>query len=213
LSASGSDGSAHESGESGGTESAPPRRRRRIALPLAVVASVLVFAVFIVVTQTAGGRDAALSLLESAIARSVNGEVRIGHAISGNLLNDLTVSRFEIVDADGELFLALDTVTIEHDPVALLRQRLDVGRLHARGLDLRLRQYPDGRWNYDRVFEPPPQPEPPAPSVTASLLQGPQVSGAPDAALAILLHNATVAPRRTAVRTPRTETITGAPRA
>ena len=120
--------------------------------------------VFIVMTQTAGGRDAALSLLESAIARSVNGEVRIGHAISGNLLSDLTVSRFEIVDADGELFLGLDTVTIEHDPVALLRQQLDVDRLHARGLDLRLRQYPDGRWNYERIFDAPPRSEPPSPS-------------------------------------------------
>ncbi|MDE2944401.1 MAG: translocation/assembly module TamB domain-containing protein [Gemmatimonadota bacterium] len=199
--------------ESGSDGSAPPRRRRRIALPLAVVASVLVIAVFIVVTQTAGGRDAALSLLESAIARSVNGEVRIGHAISGNLLNDLTVSRFEIVDADGELFLALDTVTIEHDPVALLRQRLDVSRLHARGLDLRLRQYPDGRWNYDRVFEPPPRPERAAPSVTASLLQGPQVSGAPDAALGILLHDATVASGRIEIRAPWTETMTGAAKA
>ena len=207
------------------------------------------FAVFIVVTQTAGGRDAALSLLESAIARSVNGEVRIGHAISGNLLNDLTVSRFEIVDADGELFLALDTVTIEHDPVALLRQRLDVGRLHARGLDLRLRQYPDGRWNYDRVFEPPPRSEPAAPSApsetaesaamaAASLLPaflrftpfagqdqdqdpgpdpaadaGPTPTGASNAALGILLHDATVASGRIEIRTPWTETMTGAARA
>lgn len=209
------------------------------------------FAVFIVITQTAGGRDAALSLLESAIARSVNGEVRIGHAISGNLLNDLTVSRFEIVDADGELFLALDTVTIEHDPVALLRQRLDVGRLHARGLDLRLRQYPDGRWNYDRVFEPPPRAEPAAPSApsetaesaamaAASLLPaflriappagqdqdqdrdpgpdpaadaGPTPTGASNAALGILLHDATVASGRIEIRTPWTETMTGAARA
>lgn len=120
--------------------------------------------VFIVMTQTARGRDAALSLLEDAIGRSVNGEVRIGRAISGNLLSDLTVSRIEIVHADEGLFLALDTVTIEYDPVALLRGQLDVGRLHARGLDLRLRQYPDGRWNYDRVFEVPPQSESPAPS-------------------------------------------------
>ncbi|MYE33474.1 MAG: hypothetical protein F4X23_01315, partial [Gemmatimonadales bacterium] len=131
---------------------------------MAVIASLLVLGVFIVMTQTARGRDAALSLLEDAIARSVNGEVRIGHAISGNLLSDLTVSRFEIIDADEGLFLALDTVTMEYDPVALLRGQLDVNRLHARGMDLRLRQYPDGRWNYDRVFEVPPRPESPAQS-------------------------------------------------
>ncbi|MDE2664424.1 MAG: translocation/assembly module TamB domain-containing protein [Gemmatimonadota bacterium] len=227
MSASGSDGSAREAN---GSESAPAPRRRRIALPLAVVASLLVIGVFIGVTQTAGGRDAALSLLESALARSVNGEVRIGHAISGNLLSDLTVSRFEILDADGELFLALDTVTMEHDPLALLRQQLDVGRLHARGLDLRLRQYPDGRWNYDRIFEPPPPPLPaatPAPSAppppnpaaepgavtAASLLPAPQAPGAPQAALGILLHDATVASGRIEIRTPWTATMTGAARA
>ncbi|MXW65429.1 MAG: hypothetical protein F4Z72_00270 [Gemmatimonadales bacterium] len=206
MSASGSDGSA------------PAPRRRRIALPLAVIASLVVLGVFIGVTQTVGGRDAALSLLESALARSVNGEVRIGPAISGNLLSDLTVSRFEILDADGELFLALDTVTMEHDPLALLRQQLDVGRLHARGLDLRLRQYPDGRWNYDRIFEPP------TPPATASLLpaslslapsrgqdQGPDA--APEAALGILLHDATVASGRIEIRAPWTETMTGAAKA
>ncbi|MCY3600407.1 MAG: translocation/assembly module TamB domain-containing protein [Gemmatimonadetes bacterium] len=211
--------------------------------------------VFIVVTQTARGRDAALSLLENALARSVNGEVRIGHAISGNLLSDLTVSRFEIFDADGELFLALDTVTMEHDPVALLRQQLDVDRLHVRGLDLRLRQYPDGSWNYDRVFEARPRRETPAPSpppsqadsaaeamsmAAASLLpaalsftrftrskgrdqdpeqgegQGPEAAagppapGAPNAALGILLHDATVASGRIRILTPWTETLTGA---
>ncbi|MXW55899.1 MAG: hypothetical protein F4Z59_04215, partial [Gemmatimonadales bacterium] len=247
---SGSDGFGHEANGSGSAHeaSAPAPRRRRIVLPAAVVAGLLVLGVFIGITQTAGGRDAALSLLESALARSVNGEVRIGHAISGNLLSDLTVSRFEILDADGELFLALDTVTMEHDPVALLRQQLDVGRFHARGLDLRLRQYPDGRWNYDRIFEPPPRPEPPLPAATpapsappppdpaaepgavaaASLLpaslsfapsggqdrspdQGP--AAAPEAALGILLHDATVASGRIEIRTPWTETMTGAAKA
>ncbi len=207
---SGSDGSAPAPGGSG---SAPTPRRRRIALPLAVITSLLVLGVFIGITQTARGRDAALSLLENALARSVNGEVRIGHAISGNLLSDLTVSRFEILDADGELFLALDTVTMEHDPLALLRQQLDVGRLHARALDLRLRQYPDGRWNYDRIFEPPPQADPTVESgavAAASLLPGPQVPAAPEAALGILLHDATVASGRIRILTPWTETLTGA---
>ena len=203
-------------------------------------------------TQTARGRDAALSLLEDAIARSVNGEVRIGRAISGNLLSDLTVSRFEIFDADEGLFLALDTVTMEYDPVALLRGQLDVDRLHARGLDLRLRQYPDGRWNYDRVFEPPPQSEvpppsrPPAPSppdptaesmamVAASLFPaslssdppggqeqegpepaadaGPTATRTSNAELGILLHDATIAAGRIEIRTPWTETMTGAAKA
>ncbi|WP_420442719.1 translocation/assembly module TamB domain-containing protein [Candidatus Palauibacter sp.] len=150
--------------------------------------------VFIVMTQTARGRDAALSLLENALARSVNGEVRIGHAISGNLLSDLTVSRFEIVDEDGGLLLALDTVTIEFDPVALLRQQLDVGRLHARGLDLRLRQYPDGRWNYERIFEPLPELPQPDPSAQSEPSAEPSAVAAESATMAATMAAASLLP-------------------
>ncbi len=180
---------------------APPRRRR-LALPLAVIAGLLVLGSFVVMTQTARGRDAVLSVLEGALATSVNGEVRIGRAISGNLLGDLTLSRFEIVDADDRLLLAFDTVTIEFDPLALLRQRLDVQRLHARGLELRLRQYPDGSWNHERVFEAP------APLAAASLIQT-----APGDALGVLLNNATVASGHIEIRAPWTETLARAEKA
>ena len=131
---------------------AEPARRRRIALPLLVVLALLAGAAAYFVTRTATGRDVALNLIRDAISDGVQGDVRIGPALSGNVVTDLTVSRFEIRDAEGELFLALDTVTIAYDPLALLRRELRIRRLHARALDLHLTESPDGTWNFDRIF-------------------------------------------------------------
>jgi len=103
-------------------------------------------------TQTATGRNAAVSLLQRTLAAQVNGEVRIGPVLGGNLVTRVSISRFEIRDPDSEIFLALDTVTIEYDPIALLRKQLRVRRIHARNVDIRIVQEADGQWNYKRVF-------------------------------------------------------------
>ncbi|MCG8468398.1 MAG: translocation/assembly module TamB [Gemmatimonadetes bacterium] len=103
-------------------------------------------------TQTTTGRNAAVSLLQRTLAAEVNGEVRIGPVFGGNLVTRISISRFEIRDPDSEIFVALDSVTVEYDPLALLRSQLRIRRLHAMGVDVRLIQSPDGTWNFDRVF-------------------------------------------------------------
>ncbi len=103
-------------------------------------------------TQTETGRNAAVSLLQRVLAAEINGEVRIGPVLDGNLLTRITISRFEIRDPDSEIFVALDTVTIEYDPIALFRKQLRVRRLHAKAADIHIIQEANGRWNYDRVF-------------------------------------------------------------
>ncbi|WP_419163323.1 translocation/assembly module TamB domain-containing protein [Candidatus Palauibacter sp.] len=157
------------------------------------------------VTRTAVGRDAALALLQDAIESAVNGEVRIGPTISGNMVTHLTVSRFEIRDQDADIFVALDTVRIEYEPLALFRGRLGIRRLHANRVDLQLTQYPDGGWNYERVFDSPPAA---ASLVPASLARAPDEN-----ALSIVLRDVSVASGRVRIRTPWTATLEGAEKA
>ena len=72
--------------------------------------------------------------------------------LGGNLVTRMVLSRFEIADSAGRTFLALDTVTIEYDPLALLRRQVRVRRLDAARAEIRLVQGLDGRWNHQRIF-------------------------------------------------------------
>ena len=187
------------------------RRRRRVWLAVVGVVVVLTGVVGYYVTGTASGRDAALSVIRGAITGSVNGEVLIGPAISGNVVTDLTVSRVEIRDADGELFLALDTVTIAYDPLALLGRQLRIHRLHARGLDLNLTQLTDGSWNADRIFSPPPRAAPPAAAGLARAgAAWAQESGG--GGLSVYISEATIASGDIRIRTPWTARLSGSER-
>lgn len=187
------------------------RRRRRWWLGIVGVVVVLAGVAGYLVTGTASGRDAALSLIRGAITGSVNGEVRIGPAISGNVVTDLTVSRFEIRDAEGELFLALDTVTIAYDPLALLRRELRIHRLHTRALSLHLTQLRDGSWNADRIFSAPPRAEPP---VAAGLggAWAQESGGGGGGGLSLHISEATIAAGDIRIRTPWTARLSGSER-
>lgn len=103
-------------------------------------------------TQTETGRNAAIVLLQGALDNAVDGEVRIGPVIGGNLVTRTVLGRFEIADSSGRIFVALDTVTLEYDPFSLLRRQLRIRRLDARRAEIRLVQGLDGRWNFERIF-------------------------------------------------------------
>ena len=138
------------------TAEEPSGRRKAPARWLARVLGLISLAIALALfqfTQTATGRNAAAALLRDALAARINGEVHIGPVIGGNLVTRLTVSRFEIRDLDAELFVRLDTVTIEYDPLALLGRELRIRRLHVKDMDVRLIQAQDGHWNYERLFE------------------------------------------------------------
>ena len=215
------------------TSTAPSRRRwRRLALPLVGAFALLAILAGYFFTRTTVGRDAALTLIEDVIAGSVQGEVRIGPAISGNVVTDLTLSRFEIRDAAGGLFLALDTVTVAWDPLALLRRQVEIRSVHARGVDLQLRQFPDGRWNFDRIFAPPPSEAEAVPAAGVAAQTFPRERLSPSAPaeaslagaaaalaqaagngpLRILFRDVTVASGQIRVRTPWTARLSGGAR-
>ncbi len=103
-------------------------------------------------TQTATGRNAAISLLQRALAGAMDGEVRFGPVLGGNLLTRVVLSRLEIVDRDGATFVALDSAHIEYDPLSLLRRQVRVRRLDVARAQVRLHEGADGVWNFERIF-------------------------------------------------------------
>ncbi len=185
------------------------RRRRRHARLLARVLGLLCLAIAFALfefTQTTTGRNAAVALLQRALDNAVHGQVRIGPVLGGNLVTRATLARFEIADSTGAAFVALDTVTIGYDPLSLLRRQIRIRRLDARRAEVRLAQSTDGRWNYERIFQPgaPARGEPPdsAAADSAAVAQG-------GSALRFLIRDAAMRAGRIEIRTPWTETLEG----
>ncbi|MFQ5689811.1 MAG: translocation/assembly module TamB domain-containing protein [Gemmatimonadota bacterium] len=143
----------------------PPRARNTRRRPIRHVgrvahwAAVLVglaslaaaFALFFF-TQTGRGRDFVTSALERKLAGGIHGTVRLGPILAGNLITRIVLERFEISGADGEPFVALDTVRLEYDPFRFLRNNFTLRRVEVARLDVRLHQYPEGDWNFDRIL-------------------------------------------------------------
>ncbi|MDH3735362.1 MAG: hypothetical protein OEU54_17660, partial [Gemmatimonadota bacterium] len=103
-------------------------------------------------TQTSTGRNAAIVLLQGALENAVDGTVRIGPVLGGNLITRAVVSSFEIADAGGRTFVSMDSVTIEYDPLLLLRRQVRIRRLEAAFAEIRLAVDATGQWNFERIF-------------------------------------------------------------
>lgn len=125
---------------------------------LSLAAAVALF----LATQTDFGRNKALSYIEGALAGAFNGTVELGPVIGGNLLTRVNLERVEISGPDGELFVELEGVRLSYSPFGILSGRYIFRRLSTDRLRLILRQYPEGDWNFDRIFggEPDTIPEP-----------------------------------------------------
>ena len=134
---------------------------------LSLAAAIAIF----LATQTDFGRNAAISFAERALEGAFNGSVRLGPVTGGNLLTRSTLERVEIRGPDGELFVELENVRVSYSPFGIFSGRYTFRRLSADRLNVILRQYPEGGWNFDRIFggepdsvpEAPRLPEPPAP--------------------------------------------------
>ncbi len=103
-------------------------------------------------TQTELGRNKALSYIEGALTGAFNGTVELGPVVGGNLLTRVHLERVRISGPDGELFVELDDVRLSYSPFGILGERYTFRRLSADRLKLILRQYPEGDWNFDRIF-------------------------------------------------------------
>ncbi|MEJ2482760.1 MAG: translocation/assembly module TamB, partial [Gemmatimonadota bacterium] len=133
----------------------------RVALGLIGIACLTAAGSLLLLSQTVVGRQAVADLVVDALEGSVNGGVRIGPILGGNLFTHALVERFEITDPDGRLFVGIDSVRLHYNPVSLMLGTYRFDDVSMERVRLVLRQYEDGRWNFDRIFgdEEPAEPD------------------------------------------------------
>ncbi len=127
----------------------------RVALGLVGIASLTAAGSLLLLSQTVVGRQAVADLVVDALEGTVNGGVRIGPILGGNLFTHALLERFEITDPDGRLFVGIDSVRLHYNPLSLALGTFRFDDVSIERVKLVLRQHEDGRWNFDRIFATP----------------------------------------------------------
>lgn len=105
-------------------------------------------------SQTVVGRNFVSNLVQDALNGAIDGQVSLGPIIGGDLISTAIVSRFEIATDDGDVFLALDSVRVNYNPLSFLRGNFRFRHASVRRAEINLIQYADGSWIMDRLFPP-----------------------------------------------------------
>lgn len=124
----------------------------RVALGLVGIAFLTAAGSLLLLSQTVVGRQAVADLVEGALEGTVNGGVRVGPILGGNLFTHALLERFEITDPDGRLFVGIDSVRLRYNPVSLALGTFRFDDVSIDRVRLVLRQHEDGDWNFDRIF-------------------------------------------------------------
>lgn len=129
-------------------------RRRKVVLSSAVIliAVMLIVALLMVGgTQTRFGQERVRAFVQSWLSSKVRGRMYVGR-ISGGLLNGVVIDSIEIRDENDSLFLATGRVYVRYVLRDLLDKRVLVRLMTVEHPNLHLRYYPDGKWNFERIF-------------------------------------------------------------
>ncbi len=103
-------------------------------------------------SQTVVGRNFVSSLVQDALNGAIEGQVTLGPIIGGDLISTAIVSSFEIATHDGDVFLAMDSVRINYNPLSFLRSNFRFRHADIQRAEVNLIQYADGSWIMDRLF-------------------------------------------------------------
>ncbi len=129
-------------------------RRRNVVVSSAVILITLMLVVILLVvggTQTRFGQERVRSFVQSWLSAKVSGKMYVGR-ISGGLLNGVVIDSIEIRDENDSLFLATGRVFVRYELRDLFDKRIVVRRLEVEHPNVHLRYYPDGKWNFERIF-------------------------------------------------------------
>lgn len=129
-----------------------PVLRRSLIVVLALLAVPAMMFVLIVWR----GEEWARSGIESALQDRLVPTVRIAGPLEVSLVPRprVTVTALELYDAAGERVMLIGPLAVELDTAGLMQGAPALTSLVVRGLDLVLRQLPDGRWNASEWLRP-----------------------------------------------------------
>src|SRR5687768_10410022 len=129
-------------------------RRRKVVLSSAVILNAIMLVVVLLVvggTQTRFGQERVRGFVQSWLSAKVRGKMYVGR-ISGGLLNGVVIDSIEIRDENDSLFLATGRVYVRYELRDLLDKRILVRLMTVEHPNVHLRYYPDGKWNFERIF-------------------------------------------------------------
>ena len=98
------------------------------------------------------GRSMIRSVVENELSGRVEGKVHIGK-VSGTVLTGFTIDSFAIRDEQDGLLVSTGRVTLDYDPRDLMDRRVLLRNVRVENPVVRLRQYEDGSWNFQAIFE------------------------------------------------------------
>lgn len=111
----------------------------------------LVFGGYFAATRTDAGRSLVRDLIVSQVAPRVHGKLYVGR-IRGGLIGDVTIDSLEIRGEDDSLFVASGPISLTFDPRDLIDKRVLIRTLEVRRAMVHVKQFPDGEWNFRRIF-------------------------------------------------------------
>ncbi len=157
-----------------------------------LVAAVLIAAL----SQTVVGRRMAADYAERALSEIIDGEVRIGPIIGGNLVSRVHLAHLSIMTHEGVRFVDADSVRLQFNPLSFFLQSFRIRNMEAQRLHVNLEQDANGSWNFDRLFNGDDSPE------------GADSSESAPGSTRVLLSDLRVINGRIRVRTPWDDPVT-----
>jgi hypothetical protein len=142
----------------------------RSAAVLVGLASLTAAGAVLLLSQTVVGRAFVADKIESLLAADVvNGDVRVGPILGGNMLTRAHLAHFEIRESDGTPFVQLDSVRVSYNPLGFLIDTFRFSDVTVERARVSLIQSVDRTWNFDRLFgDDPTEPEAPGDSAAAA---------------------------------------------
>ena len=116
------------------------------------LASLTAAGAIILLSQTVVGRAVVASQVERLLADVVNGDVRVGPILGGNILTRVHLAHFEMLESDGTPFVSLDSVRVSYNPLGFLTGTYRFRNVTVERARISLIQAPDRAWNFDRLF-------------------------------------------------------------
>ncbi len=116
------------------------------------LASLTAAGAILLLSQTVVGRAVVADKVEELLADVVNGDVRVGPILGGNMLTRAHLAHFEIIESDGTPFVQLDSVRLSYNPLAFLAGTYRFRDVTVERARISLIQAEDRNWNFDRLF-------------------------------------------------------------
>ncbi|HEY2026681.1 MAG TPA: translocation/assembly module TamB domain-containing protein, partial [Gemmatimonadaceae bacterium] len=122
-----------------------------VSLCTLVVLGLLGVLVGVYVTRSDSGQAALRAYIQTQVASSMKGKLRLGH-MRGNFFTGVTIDSLELRDDEDSLFVATGPIHLEYDPRDLVDRRLHFSKVEVEHPVVVMRQHENWSWNFKRMF-------------------------------------------------------------